>query len=132
MLPVVIGSTEQMLQLVPDHLREAATRSAPRKSRAITIAVVLPAALPGIVCGLPARDRARGRRDRAAAVRGRRRHRLNPHLFNEANTALSIQIFGNATSSFVAAQDRAWGAALTLVVMSSCLTIVAARWSHAH
>ena len=49
----------------------------------------------------------------------------NPHLFEEANTALSIQIFGNATSSFVAAQDRAWGAALTLVLVTFLATLAA-------
>jgi phosphate transport system permease protein len=36
-----------------------------------------------------------------------------------------VQIFGNATSSFVAAQDRAWGAALTLVVLTFLVTLVA-------
>ena len=49
----------------------------------------------------------------------------NPNLLKEANTALSLQIFGNATSSFVAAQDRAWGAALTLVLLTFVLTLVA-------
>jgi phosphate transport system permease protein len=49
----------------------------------------------------------------------------NPHLFSEANTSLSLQIFSNATSSFVAAQDRAWGAALTLMTLTFLLTLVA-------
>jgi phosphate transport system permease protein len=49
----------------------------------------------------------------------------NPHLFEEANTALSIQIFGNATSSFASAQDRAWGAALTLVLLTFFITLIA-------
>ena len=50
---------------------------------------------------------------------------FNTSLFSEASTALSVQIFGNATSSFVAAQDRAWGAALTLVLLTFLLTLVA-------
>jgi phosphate transport system permease protein len=50
---------------------------------------------------------------------------FNPHFFHEANTALSVQIFGNATSSFVAAQERAWGAALTLVMLTFLLTLTA-------
>jgi len=50
MLPIVIASTEQMLKLVPSHLREAAYALGTTKSRAI-LTVVLPAALPGIVSG---------------------------------------------------------------------------------
>src|SRR5439155_1268838 len=50
MLPVVIGSTEQMLKLVPNHLREAAFALGSSKARVI-LTVVLPAALPGIVSG---------------------------------------------------------------------------------
>src|SRR5947208_1124 len=50
MLPVVIGSTEQMLRLVPNHLREAAFALGATKSRVI-MTVALPAALPGIVSG---------------------------------------------------------------------------------
>jgi phosphate transport system permease protein len=49
----------------------------------------------------------------------------NPHFFEQANTALSVQIFGNATSSFVAAQDRAWGAALALVLLTFLVTLAA-------
>jgi phosphate transport system permease protein len=49
----------------------------------------------------------------------------NPHFFDGANTALSVQIFSNANSSFVASQDRAWGAALTLVLLTFLITLVA-------
>jgi phosphate transport system permease protein len=38
---------------------------------------------------------------------------------------LSTQIFTNATSPYSGAQDRAWGAALTLVVIAFALTVVA-------
>ncbi len=124
MLPVVIGSTEQMLRLVPDHLREAAFALGARKSRVI-LTIVLPAALPGIVSGaLLAIARAAGETAPLMFAVGAAT-RYNPHFFTEANTALSVQIFGNATSSFVAAQDRAWGAALTLVMLTFLVTLAA-------
>ena len=41
------------------------------------------------------------------------------------NTALSAQIFSNASTSFVAAQQRAWAAALTLIVIVLLLSVVA-------
>lgn len=124
MLPVVISSTEQMLKLVPPNLREAAYALGTSKSRTI-LTVVLPAALPGIVSGaLLAVARAAGETAPLLFAVGAA-SAYNPHLFTEANTALSLQIFGNATSSFVAAQDRAWGAALTLMTLTFMLTLVA-------
>lgn len=124
MLPVVIGSAEQMLRLVPSALREAAYALGTTKSRTI-LTVVLPAALPGIVSGsLLAVARAAGETAPLLFAVGAATA-YNPHLFSEANTALSVQIFGNANSSFVAAQDRAWAAALTLVLLTFIVTLVA-------
>ena len=40
-------------------------------------------------------------------------------------TALSVQIFSNAQQPFPAAQERGWGAALTLVAIVFFLTIAA-------
>jgi phosphate transport system permease protein len=124
MLPVVIGATEQMLRLVPTHLREASYALGTSKSRTI-LTVVLPAAMPGIVSGsLLAVARAAGETAPLLFAVGAATE-YNPNLFVEANTALSLQIFGNATSAFVAAQERAWGAALTLVLLTFALTLVA-------
>jgi phosphate transport system permease protein len=124
MLPVVIGASEQMFRLVPDHLREAAYAVGATKSRTI-LTVVLPAAAPGIVSGaLLAVARAAGETAPLLFAVGAA-SAYNPNLFKEANTALSLQIFGNATSSFVSAQDRAWGAALTLVLLTFVLTLIA-------
>ncbi len=124
MLPVVIGSTEQMLRLVPSHLREAAYALGTTKSRTI-VTVVLPAALPGIVSGsLLAVARAAGETAPLLFAVGAATA-YNPSLFSEANTALSVQIFANANSSFPAAQERAWAAALTLVLLTFIVTLVA-------
>ena len=124
MLPVVIGATEQMLKLVPNHLREASYAVGTSKSRTI-LSVVLPAAMPGIISGsLLAVARAAGETAPLLFATGAATE-YNPNLFVEANTALSLQIFGNATSSFAAAQDRAWGAALTLVLLTFVITLVA-------
>jgi phosphate transport system permease protein len=124
MLPVVIGATEQMLRLVPSALREAAYALGTTKSRTI-LTVVLPAALPGIVSGaLLAVARAAGETAPLLFAVGAATA-YNPSLLSEANTALSVQIFGNANSSFPAAQDRAWAAALTLVLLTFMVTLIA-------
>ena len=124
MLPIVIGSTEQMLRLVPGYLREAAYALGATQSRVI-LSVVLPAAVPGIVSGvLLAIARAAGETAPLLFAVGAATS-YNPNLFNGANTALSVQIFGNATSVFVGAQDRAWGAALTLVLLTFLASLAA-------
>lgn len=124
MLPVVIGSTEQMLKLVPNHLREASYALGARKSRTI-LTIVLPAAAPGIVSGaLLAIARAAGETAPLLFAVGAATA-YNTSFFSEANTALSVQIFGNATQSFPAAQERAWGAALTLMLLTFLFTVAA-------
>jgi phosphate transport system permease protein len=123
MLPVVIGASEQMLRLVPAHLREAAYALGATKSRTI-VTVVLPAALPGIVSGcLLAVARAAGETAPLIFAVGAAKA-FNTSIFHEANTALSVQIFSNAMD-VPAAQSRAWAAALTLVLLTFLLTLAA-------
>jgi phosphate transport system permease protein len=50
---------------------------------------------------------------------------VNTNVFSGANTALSTQIFANASSPYTGAQARAWGAALTLVAIAFILMIIA-------
>jgi phosphate transport system permease protein len=125
MLPVVIRSTEEMLKLVPNSLREASYALGATKAR-VTLTVVLPAAIGGIVSGaLLAIARAAGETApllfTILVVTN-----TNWNVFSGANTALSAQIFANATQPYTGAQSRAWGAALTLIVMAFIL-LVAAR-----
>ena len=77
MIPIVVRSTEEMLRIVPNRLREASYALGVPKWRTIT-KVVLPTALAGIVTGVDARDRAHRRRDRAAADH-HRRHLVDEH-----------------------------------------------------
>ena len=124
MLPIVIRSTEEMLRLVPDDLRNASYALGNRKWRTI-LTVVLPAALGGIVSGVMlAVARAAGETAPLLFTIGAAR-KLNPNLFSGATTALSAQIFSNAQTPFPAAQDRAWGAALTLVGIVFIFTMIA-------
>jgi phosphate transport system permease protein len=124
MLPIVIRSAETALKLVPYELREASAALGARTSRTI-LAVVIPAALPGIVSGaLLAVARAAGETAPLLFTIGTV-NEVNPSLFDGTNTALSAQIFANASQPFAAAIDRAWGAALTLILLVFVLTAVA-------
>jgi phosphate transport system permease protein len=132
MLPIVIRSTEEMLKLVPNDLREASLALGSSQSRTI-LTVVLPAALPGIVSGvLLAVARAAGETAPLLFTIGAATS-INWNPFKGPNTALSVQIFSNAQQPFAGAQERAWGAALTLIAMTFILLvlsrIVAARFN---
>jgi phosphate transport system permease protein len=124
MLPIVIRSTESMLRLVPDDLREGSAALGASRSRMI-LTVILPAALPGITSGsLLAVARAAGETAPLLFTIGAARA-VNVSLFEGTTTALSTQIFANAQQPFLPAQNRAWGAALTLIVLVVVLTVLA-------
>lgn len=123
MLPIVTRSAEVILQLVPDSLREAALALGAPRWRVLA-RVVLPTALPGLVTGiLLAVARAAGE--------------TAPLLFTATITKASTTDLGSPMNSLPAqifsdvgqAQDRlvarAWGAALTLVVMILICTTLA-------
>jgi phosphate transport system permease protein len=123
MLPVVIRSAEVILLLVPGALRESALALGAPRWRVI-FSVVLPTALPGMVTGvLLAIARAAGE--------------TAPLLFTAAATlktnfnlgqfmnSLPVQIYSDVTSPTTAVVNRAWGAALTLVVMILLLNLIA-------
>jgi phosphate transport system permease protein len=124
MLPIIIRSVEEMLKLVPDNLREASYALGSRKSRTV-LTVVLPAALPGVVSGcLLAVARAAGETAPLLFTIGFVTA-TNSSLLHGANTALSAQIFRNAISPFPGAQERAWGAALVLILLAFAFTLAA-------
>jgi phosphate transport system permease protein len=124
MLPVVIRSSYEMLRLVPDPLREASYALGATKAR-VTLTVVLPSAVGGIVSGaLLAIARAAGE-TAPLLFTIFTVETTNPNVFSGANTALATQIFSNATQPYIGAQDRAWGAALTLIAIAFILMIIA-------
>ena len=121
MLPIVVRATEEMLRLVPDNLREASLALGTRTWRTTT-SVVLPAALPGITSGcMLAVARAAGETAPLLLTIGSTRF-TNWHL-SGVNTALSTQIFSNATQA--GGEDLAWGAALTLIAIVLVFTLSA-------
>jgi phosphate transport system permease protein len=124
MLPIVIRSSEEMLKLVPDSLRQGSYALGATKAR-VTTTVVLPAAAGGIVSGaLLAVARAAGETAPLLFTIGTVTA-VNTNVFSGANTALPLQIFSNASSPFVGAQARGWGAALTLMVIAFIFMIAA-------
>ncbi len=124
MLPVVIRSSEEILRLVPDELRQASLALGARRWRT-TLTVVLPASISGITSGaLLAIARAAGETAPIVVTAGAI-FTTNTNLFEGGNTALPVQIFKNASQPFQPAIDRAWVAALTLMVIVLVATLIA-------
>jgi phosphate transport system permease protein len=124
MLPIVIRSSEEMLKLVPSDLRQASDALGARRWRTV-MSVVLPAALPGIVSGaMLAVARAAGETAPLLFTIGVATG-VNANPFHGTTTTLSQEIWFNAQTPFAAANDRAWGAALTLIAIVFVLTVIA-------
>ncbi len=123
MLPIVIRSAEVVLLLVPSSLREAALALGSPRWRVIT-KVVLPSSLSGLVTGSLLAV-ARGAGETAPLLfTAFGAQVLTANLGHQMN-ALPLQIFTDITSPRNEVVSRAWGAALTLVLLILILNLVA-------
>jgi phosphate transport system permease protein len=132
MMPVVVRSTEEMLKLVPNELREASLALGVPKWRTI-LKVVLPTAIGGITTGIMLA---------VARIAGETAPVLllvfgNPFInnnpFEGAQASLPLYIYQQYSQSAgaEAAFDRAWAASLTLIAFVMILNLLArgiARW----
>ncbi|GGT38845.1 phosphate ABC transporter permease PstA [Streptomyces chromofuscus] len=132
MMPVVVRSTEEMLKLVPNELREASLALGVPKWRTI-LKVVLPTAIGGITTGIMLA---------VARIAGETAPVLllvfgNPFInnnpFEGAQASLPLYIYQQYSQSAGAepAYDRAWAASLTLIAFVMILNLLArgiARW----
>ena len=123
MLPVVTRSSEVVLNLVPGSLREAALALGAPRWRVI-FSVVLPTALPGILTGSLLAV-ARGAGETAPLLFTAFAVNATTWNLGEQMNSLPIQIFNDVRQAQANIVARAWGSALTLVVMILLLTLVA-------
>jgi phosphate transport system permease protein len=130
MMPVVVRSTEEMLKLVPNELREASLALGVPKWRTI-LKVVLPTAIGGITTGVMlAVARVTGETAPVLLlVFGTRL--INPNPFEGAQSSLPLYVYEQYAVGTDASIARAWGAALVLIAFVMLLNLVArgiARW----
>jgi phosphate transport system permease protein len=123
MLPVVARASEVVLNLVPNELRESALALGAPRWR-VVFRVVLPTAAPGLVTGsMLAIARAAGETApllfTVAFVNG------VSYDVGQRMNSLPLQIFNDVGQAQDRLVQRAWGAALTLVLMILVVTLVA-------
>jgi phosphate transport system permease protein len=123
MIPIIARSTEELLRLVPNTLREGALALGATRARAV-FTVVLPAALPGIITGVVLA---------LARIAGE----TAPLLFTSLNSSywnvnplqptasLTVQIYAYALSPYEDWQRQAWAGALVLVAIVLICSLLA-------
>jgi phosphate transport system permease protein len=124
MLPVVVRSTEEMLRLVPDDLREASYALGIPKWKTI-VRIVFPIAMPGIVSGvLLAVARVIGETAPVLVLVGYSRS-INYDIFHGNMASLPLLIYSELTNPEHAGFLRIWGAALSLIIIVALINILA-------
>ncbi len=122
MIPVVVRSTEEMLKLVPNELREGAYALGVPKWKTIA-RVVLPTAFSGIITGiLLGLARIMGE-TAPLLILGPYTKNIATNLFGGLMPTLPTMINQDRTEVLQPAVDRVWGAAATLILLILILNI---------
>jgi phosphate transport system permease protein len=127
MIPIVVRSTEEMLRIVPNHLREASYALGVPKWRTIT-KVVLPTALAGIVTGVMLSVARIVGETAPLLITTGVVSSMNTNPFDGRMQNLAVYAFNSYKTPGVPAQngyDRAWAAALTLILIVMLLNLAA-------
>ncbi|MFK4099995.1 phosphate ABC transporter permease PstA [Streptomyces sp. NPDC019531] len=132
MMPVVVRSTEEMLKLVPNELREASLALGVPKWRTI-LKVVLPTSIGGITTGIMLAIARIAGETAPVLLLVWGNSLINSNPFEGAQQSLPLYIYQQYANSAGAgaAYDRAWAASLTLIAFVMILNLVArgiARW----
>jgi phosphate transport system permease protein len=128
MVPVVVRSTEEMLKIVPDDLREASYALGVPKWRTI-VKVVIPTALSGMLTGIVlALARIMGETAPVLILVAYAPF-INFNLFNGPMASLPLLMTTERNNSTDAGTDRIWGAALTLILIITIFQLIAATLS---
>lgn len=127
MIPVVVRSSEEMLRLVPDELREASYALGVPKWRTI-LKIVLPTAMAGLTTGVMlAIARVIGETAPLLITAGFTAS-MNYNLFQDRMQSLPVYVYtqfanqGNPAEAFI---ERSWAAALLLILIVMTLNLVA-------
>ncbi|MEU1626969.1 phosphate ABC transporter permease PstA [Streptomyces sp. NPDC020096] len=130
MMPVVVRSTEEMLKLVPNELREASLALGVPKWRTI-VKVVLPTSIGGILTGVMLAVARIAGETAPVLLLVFGNQLINNNPFSGAQSSLPYYVYEQYTNGNDASFDRAWAAALVLIAFVMILNLVArgiARW----
>lgn len=122
MIPIVTRTTEEMIRLVPNSLREGALALGAPQWR-VTMNVVLPAAAPGIATGaMLAIARVAG--ETAPLLFTAFGSRFYNFYLDQPMASLTVQIYNYAISPFDEWHSLAWAGTLVLMAMILVINII--------
>ncbi|WP_367043467.1 phosphate ABC transporter permease PstA [Streptomyces sp. Je 1-332] len=130
MMPVIVRSTEEMLKLVPNELREASLALGIPKWRTI-LKVVLPTAIGGITTGVMLAVARIAGETAPVLLLVWVNPMINMNPFEGSQASLPLYIYQQYGAGNQAGYDRAWAAALALIGFIMILNLAArgvARW----
>ena len=123
MIPIIARTTEELLRLVPDSLRDGSLALGATRAKAAWT-VILPAALPGVLTGiLVALARIAG--ETAPLLFTAFGNRFFSTRLDQPIAALTVQIYTYAVSPYDEWHRQAWAGAFLLVLVVFVLSIVA-------
>ena len=123
MIPIIMRTTEELLRLVPDTLREGALALGATRARAV-FTVVLPAALPGIMTGIVlALARVAG--ETAPLLFTSFNNRFFSTNLRQPMSSLTVQVYTYAISPYDDWHRQAWAGALVLVSLVLACSLLA-------
>ena len=122
MLPIVARTTEEMIRLVPNSIREAALALGAPNWR-VTWDIVLPAAKAGIATGaMLAIARVSG--ETAPLLFTALNSRFYNVYMDQPMASLTVQIFNYATGPFEVEWEMAWAATLVLMFLILLINVI--------
>lgn len=126
MVPIVVKTTEEVLKLMPQHIREAGLALGLPRWRVILFVVLrgrMPAVMTGVILAL-----ARIAGETAPLLITAFGNRNWPQSLSQPTPSLPVQIYNYAISPYADWQRQAWAGALTLVFLVFILNLVARLW----
>ncbi|MEC4813561.1 MAG: phosphate ABC transporter permease PstA [Scytonema sp. PMC 1069.18] len=126
MLPIIVRTTDEALQLVSNDLRQAAVGLGATNFQTVA-QVVVPAAVPAIVTGATL-SIARASGETAPLLFTALFSQFWPRGIFEPTASLAVLVFNFAIAPFQNWQSLAWAASLILVLLV-LLTSIIARWA---
>lgn len=122
MVPILVKTTEEVLKLMPQHVREAGLALGLSRWRVIIYVVLrgrIPAVTTGVVLAL-----ARIAGETAPLLVTAFGNRNWPTSLSQPTPSLPVQIYNFAISPYAHWHHQAWGGALTLVVLIFAINVL--------
>lgn len=123
MIPIIIKTTEEVLKLLPQHVREAGLALGIPRWRVI-VSIVLRGSISGVITGVVLAI-ARIAGETAPLLITAFGNRNWPQRLSQPTASLPVQIYNYAISPYEDWQQQAWGGAFVLVTLVFVINITA-------